>query len=402
MIHQFRISNFQSIREEVSIDFRVPGTSPELPCFRRSPSGSDTRIPSVIALFGHNGSGKTTLLRSLVLTLGFAANSYEQPGYINRFIPFLTAERANYPTRVEVYIDGKWLYSGNGEGFLYRYTLEIARAGDGISSINPVVAYEAIHVFPKGRPFRLLERHRGHPIYIAKELGVSQRDDRLMSVPQEASAISALGKMGVGPFSNLTQDIRNMSTNIAGPDPWRPDTDSIIRLYRDKPELLAAVSEKLQRFDLGINGLEIMPVSDKQSEMVFRHHGLAVPVMLNAESAGARHLAHMFPLLEYVLRTGGLAIMDSLDSDFHTELALEVLSWFRTEETNPNRAQLICSLHNPAILDDLEKEELYIVEKNSDGVTRIHGLREVRGLRRDVSLQKQYRGGYLGGLPVFG
>ena len=399
MIHQFRISNFQSIREEVSIDFRVPGTSPELPCFRRSPSRSDTRIPSVIALFGSNGSGKTTLLRSLVSTLGFAANSYERPGYVERFIPFLTVEKTNYPTRIEVYIDGKWLYSGNGDSFLYRYTLEIARD---ISLTSPVVAYEAIHVFPKGRPFRLLERHRDHPIYIAKELGVSQRDDRLMSVPPEASAISTLGKMGVGPFPRLAQDLRNTPTNIVGSDPWRPDTDSIIRLYRDKPELVAAVSEKLQRFDLGIDGLEIIPVSDKQSKMVFRHHGLAVPVVLHAESAGARHLAHIFPLLEYVLRTGGLAIMDSLDSDFHTELALEVLNWFRAEETNPNKAQLICSLHNPSILDDMEKEEIYIVEKDGDGVTRMYGLRDVRGLRRDVSLQKQYRGGYLGGLPVLG
>ncbi len=399
MIHQFRVSNFQSIREEISIDFRVPGTSPELPCFQRSPSRPEARIPSVVALFGSNGSGKTTLLRSLVLTLGFAANSYEQPGYIGRFIPFLTAERANYPTRVEAYIDGKWLPAGNGGSFLYRYTLEVARNG---GSAGPVVAYEAIHAFPKGRPFRLLERHPNHPIYIARELGISRKDDRLMSVPPGASAISALGKMGVGPFSGLVQDLRNMSTNIAGPDPWRPDTDSITRLYRDRPDLAAAVSEKLRRFDLGIDGLEIVPVSDKQSEMVFRHHGLTVPVMLHAESAGARHLAHMFPLLEYVLGTGGLAVMDSLDSDFHTELALEILNWFRVEETNPNKAQLICSLHNPSILDDLEKEEIYIVEKDVDGVTSAHGLRDVRGLRRDVSLQKQYRGGYLGGLPVFG
>ena len=400
MIHQFRVSNFQSIREEISVDFRVPGTSPELPYFRGSPSRPGARIPSVIALFGPNGSGKTTLLRSLVSTLGFAANSYEQPGYIGRFVPFLAAEKTNYPTRVEAYIDGKWFPLDNGGSFLYRYTLEVARDGSG--STGPVIAYEAIHVFPKGRPFRLIERHRNHPIYIATELGISRRDDRLMSVPPGASAISALGKMGVGPFPGLVRELLNMSTNIAGPDPWRPDTDSIVRLYRDRPGLAATVSEKLRRFDLGIDGLEIMPVSNEQSGMFFRHHGLDVPVALHAESAGARHLAHIFPLLEYVLGTGGVAVMDSLDSDFHTELALEILNWFRMEETNPNKAQLICSLHNPSILDDLQKEEVYIVEKGSDGVTRVHGLRDVRGLRRDVSLQKQYRGGYLGGLPVFG
>ena len=136
--------------------------------------------------------------------------------------------------------------------------------------------------------------------------------------------------------------------------------------------------------------------------MIFEHQGLDVPVVLEAESAGARNMARMFPLINYVLETGGLAIMDSLDSDFHTELVLEILSWFRRKETNPNNAQLICSLHNPAILDDLEKEEVYIVEKDRGGVTRAYGLRDVQGLRRGGSLQKQYRGGSLGGLPTFG
>ena len=403
MIHKFQVSNFQSIREEISLDFRIPGTTPELGCFRRNPYQPEIRLPSVIALFGPNGSGKTTLLRSLFTTMFFAANSYydSSSSMVNSFIPFLEQEMITRPTKIDLEIDAKWFRPNISDAdSLYRYVLEIDR--DPSSTANPGVKYESIYSFPKGRSRRLLEREPGKPIYVARELKVSPSDNRLSAVTPEASAISAFDRMGVEPFPKLAQDLRNISTNIVGADLWRPDTDAVIRAYRENPELVNKVSEKLQRFDLGIKNLKISQISDTQWTMIFEHQGLDVPVVLEAESAGARHLAHTFPQINYVLETGGLAIMDSLDSDFHTELVLEILNWFRREETNPNNAQLICSLHNPAILDDLEKEEVYIVEKDRGGVTRAYGLRNIQGLRRGGSLQKQYRGGSLGGLPTFG
>ncbi len=403
MIHKFQVSNFQSVREEISLDFRIPGTTPELDCFRRNPYQPEIRLPSVIAMFGPNGSGKTTLLRSLVATMSFAANSYYDSGSntVKSFIPFLEQEMITRPTRIGLEFDTKWFGPNIGDtGSLYRYVLEVHR--NGLNAANPGVKYESIYSFPKGRSRRLLEREPGKPIYVARELKVSPSDNRLSAVPSEASAISAFDRMGVEPFPKLAQDLRNISTNVAGADPWRPDTDAVIRAYRENPELVNKISEKLQRFDLGIEYLDISQISDAQWMMIFKHQGLDVPVVLEAESAGTRNLARIFPLINYVLETGGLAIMDSLDSDFHTELVLEILNWFRRKETNPNNAQLICSLHNPAILDDLEKEEVYIVEKDLGGVTRAYGLRNVQGLRRGGSLQKQYRSGSLGGLPTFG
>ena len=403
MIHKFQVSNFKSIREEISLDFRIPGTTPELGCFRRNPYQPDIRLPSVIALFGPNGSGKTTLLRSLVKTMFFAANSYYDSGssMVKSFVPFLEQEMITRPTRIELEMDAKWSRPNTSDtSSLYRYILEIGR--DDSSIANTRVKYESIYSFPRGRSRRLFEREPGKPIYVAKELKVSPSDNRLSAVPPEASAISAFARMGMEPFPNLALDLRNVSTNIVGADPWRPDTDAVIHAYRENPELVNKVSKRLQRFDLGIESLNISEVSDAQWMMIFKHQGLDVPVVLEAESAGTRNLARIFPLINHVLETGGLAIMDSLDSDFHTELVLEILNWFRRKETNPNNAQLICSLHNPAILDDLEKEEVYIVEKDHSGVTQAYGLRDIQGLRRGGSLQRQYRSGSLGGLPIFG
>ncbi|MCY4540847.1 MAG: hypothetical protein OXB95_00410 [Rhodobacteraceae bacterium] len=49
---------------------------------------------------------------------------------------------------------------------------------------------------------------------------------------------------------------------------------------------------------------------------------------------------------------------------------------------NKHDAQLICWLHNSAILDELEKEEMCIVEKGDDGATSCHCAADVKGLRR--------------------
>ena len=86
MIHTFSVSNYGSIRESVTLDLRIPGTAPDLACFRRSAARPDVRLPTVAVLMGPNGSGKTTLLRALV-ELGTDR---------------LVADRTGYPVAVPV------------------------------------------------------------------------------------------------------------------------------------------------------------------------------------------------------------------------------------------------------------------------------------------------------------
>ncbi len=403
MIHRFRVSNFQSIREDVTLDFRVPGTTPDLHCFRRSRSRPDVRLPTVVALVGPNGSGKTALLRAMIETIRFASSSYDRSsgGNIPTFIPFLAPDTKAAPTRVEVDFDARWLSSDTEEpDALLRYTLELER--DSSNIIPTRVAYEALHAFPKGRPRRILERRVDSAVYISREMGVRPRDDRLASIPPNASAISALAKMRVGSFPTIAADIDNSQTNIVGPDPLRLDTETVTNYYRDNQFLVEKVSDKLRRFDLGIESMRIAYLPDGKPLLTFAHCGLDSPVVLLQESAGTRHLVHTFPQLNFVLETGHLAIMDAFDSDFHTELLADIFGWFRHEETNRNKAQLICSIHNLSVLDDLEKEEMFVIEKSQDGATRAQAARNILGLRRNGNLQKQYRSGAMGGLPIFG
>ena len=402
MLHWIKVSNFRSIRDEVTLNFRVPRTSPERPWLRRPTSASDLRVPTVIALIGPNGSGKSACLRALTETIRFAAQSYGyDPGPIGSFVAFASEETLRKPTRVEVEFDAPWLLSEPNEANrVFRYTLELPRRMPDFSVY--AVGYEALHDFPRGRPRRLLERRMDRPVYVAKDMAIRPSDDRLASIPVNASVLSTLSRMGVEPFSAMVGGLERVRTNVTAIDPIRLADDTVTDYYRGNPEARKRLSEKLGRFDLGIENMDVEQRGNGKWSLVFSHSGLAATIPFVGESAGTRHIVHVFPDLDFALETGGLAVMDALDNDLHADLVDEILGWFRREDTNPGNAQLICSLHSLSVLDDLEKEEVFIVEKDEEGVTQTYGVRDVQGVRRSGDLRKLYRSGALGGLPSFG
>ncbi len=403
MLHKIQVANYQSIQENVTLDFRVPQTTPDEPCFRSTIPKADFRLPTVVVLVGPNGAGKSALLRALADTIRFVAHSYgNEAGFISGFPAFLTEETLARPTRIEVDFDATWLGTGNkSPRRQFRYILELARDGKNLYYPSRV-HYEALLDFPKGRPRRLVARHGNQTVYVAKDMAIKRGDDRLSHIPENASVFSTLARMGVETFSEIVMDLSAVQTNVTAIDPISLHTDIITQYYRDYPQVKDRISHQLQQFDLGIEKMDVLQSPDGKWFLSFRHDGLSVPVSIESESAGTRRVVHAFPTLNYALETGTLAVMDALDNDLHTELVVELLSWFRNQDTNPHGAQLICSLHNSLAFDILEKEEIFIVEKRHQGITRVFGMREVAGLRRRSNLQKQYRSGVLGGIPTFG
>ena len=124
------------------------------------------------------------------------------------------------------------------------------------------------------------------------------------------------------------------------------------------------------------------------------------PCVLNPVGQNACSICCLRSVLRSV--AAFLLFLDEIDGDLHVDIAGEILSWFRSQEVNPSGAQLFVSSHNVGLLDNLEKEEIFIVEKDSSGATRVHGAQDVQGLRRDTRLYPKYRAGVLGGIPKIG
>ena len=212
MIHKFSISNFHSVREEVVLDLRIPGTAPDLPRFRRSTAKPDIRLPSVVVLIGPNGSGKTTLLNALIVTATIAsfASPTERTNPINIFLPFFSRETRNEPTRFCLEFEMHW----QGEvRQLFRYELAVVRGITG--SNDPFFCYEALSHFPKGRPRRLFERGApGKPIYVSNEFGLKPGDDRLQAVRADTSVIATLSLLNVPLAMRIVKWMEEFSCDI--------------------------------------------------------------------------------------------------------------------------------------------------------------------------------------------
>lgn len=405
MIVSFSVSNYHSIREEVVLDLRIPGTAPDLPRFRRSESKPDIRLPSVVVLVGPNGSGKTTLLKALITTARIAssASPTEKNNPISSVEPFLSSETRGGPTRFSVEFEVDWLAPGEAKQ-LFHYELVVGRDDSGFGCH---FHYEALSYFPKGRPRRLFERgDPRQPIHVSGEFGLKSNDDRLKAVRADASVIATLALFNVPLAMRIVKDMQfvRRASNIAYQyhGKWEPSTETVIELLEQNPELRTWVEKHIQSSDLGIQGFYIGYGILGGKGVFFKHYGLDRSIDLYSESSGTKNLFHLLPQFYLALYRGIPAVLDEIDGDLHVDIADEVLNNFRSRETNPNDAQLFVTSHNVGLLDDLEKEEVFIVEKDGNGVTKVHGAQDVRGLRRDARLYPKYRAGVLGGLPKIG
>ena len=404
MILKFSASNYHSIREEVVLDLRIPGTAPDRPRFRRSESRPDIRLPSVVVLIGPNGSGKTTLLSALgaIAQIVSFASTAEENNPIKAIIPFLSHETMGEPTRFSVEFEADWLAPGKARQ-LFHYELALGREASGSECHS--FHSEALFYFPKGRPRRLFKRDGpGKPIYVSGEFGLKPHDDRLKAVRDDVSVIATLALLNVPLAMRIVDDMRRvlLSSNMAYRGKWEPQTETVIQLFERNPELRAWVGNHIQSSDLGIQGFDIRDTPFGGKAVFFEHHGLDAPVILHFESSGTKRLFHLLPQLGLALERGIPAVLDEIDGDLHVDIAGEVLDWFRSRETNPDNAQLFVTSHNVGLLDGLEKEELFIVEKDDNGATKVRGAQDVGGLRRDAGLYPKYRVGVLGGLPKIG
>ncbi len=400
MIHTFSVSNYGSIRDEVTLDLRIPGTAPDLACFRQSEAKPGVRLPSVAVLMGPNGSGKTTLLRALV-DLGRVVSSPTNPVHL---LPFLSNQARWEPTRFALEGEGNFLAPGETPQ-RFRYELVIARQATENGTAELFVSHEALVHFPRGRRRRLLERGApGAHIYVSRDLGLRARDDRLKGVEPNRSAMATLGLLNVpvaARFAAFMRDSLVSASNISGNETFTPDTSTVIGWLEAGQDARRWAEAQIQRSDLGIEDMEIADEFGVK-HIRFSHSGLDAPVVLHFESKGTRRLFHLLPLIKSALDVTGLAVLDEIDGDLHVDMLGEILSWFRSRESNPRNAQLLVSSHHVGLLDDLEKEEVFIVEKDDSGATRVYGAQDVQGLRRDVRLYSKYRAGVLGGLPRFG
>ena len=403
MIYKIEIENFLSIRDPQVLDLRVPANAPRdshrlASCWR----GSSERGPKVVAVFGANGAGKSNLLRALSFAAGFVTRSFASPpGSPILHLPFNDEVSLSTPTRLKFWLSGTNDPSAFGldgsEECPYCYELAIDN-GESRTVISEGIFYWPVAT---GRKTRLIERFEDGNVKASEAFALAGFKRALDSVLRpNASVISTLAQLNHPIAAGIVQSVQSVQSNIYI-EKVEPEDEDVLRGYADNPDLTARLNEEIQRIDVGVRALEVNRGTNGP-EVLFRHDKLAYPMPHIFESHGTRQFVKLFPLIEFSLETGSIAVIDELDAAIHSMLLPEIISWYYNPRRNPHDAQLWMSCQNASLLEHLSKDEIVLCEKDHLGGTELYTLNDVKGVRRDENYYRKYLGGSYGAVPRVG
>lgn len=100
--------------------------------------------------------------------------------------------------------------------------------------------------------------------------------------------------------------------------------------------------------------------------------------------------------------------VDNVDQALNPRLLKQMMRLIFEWLSNDNDSQMLCTAHNPAVLDSIDfsddKVRLYIVDRNKDGLTVANRFRVTKEMidisqEKNIPLSRMWTDGYLGGVP---
>ena len=124
------------------------------------------------------------------------------------------------------------------------------------------------------------------------------------------------------------------------------------------------------------------------------------------ESQGTRKLFNLIPNVIEAIATGGITIIDELDSKLHPKLLQQIIELYKNKNINTKNAQLIFTSHDLTTMSSkiFRRDEIWFACKNEEDVSEIYSLYDIRDengehIRANANFNKQYIEGRYGADP---
>jgi len=404
MLLSFRFKNHRSFRDEQQLNL-----TPVYDADSASEETGPEAVP-VVGIFGPNASGKSNVIRAFTYlrTMVHSSDRESEPGVGPRRHPFqLDPESAKEPSSyaIDLLLDGA--------RHTYGFTVDEER-----------IAEEWLYSYPYRRKRVIFER-TGQSFDWGEESGRS-RIRRLeeivaptalfLSVAARFDAHDAATGRSEETSSSmralyfwLQRRVRRVGSQSRDPFLLSPGSSHLV----DTEESRSAIMSLLRIADVG---LEDVFVSDSRNdssrnadrrEVMFRHRGSigGVALGLRDESSGTVRLLELAGRVIPVLDTGGLLLVDEIDSSLHPLLTAALIRLFQSPAANPGKAQLAFTTHDATLLgsidgdDVLRRDEVWFTSKGADGASELFPLAEFKPRRKGENREKRYLNGSYGAIP---
>jgi energy-coupling factor transporter ATP-binding protein EcfA2 len=419
MLISFAATNHRSILDRIELSL-VAETRPTgiSRAGLRVPGFEFDLVPAV-ALLGPNGSGKSNVLDALRFVSSAVADSQNtwRPEQPPPRTPFRLKDGPNQAlsSYEVVFAVG---------GAVYQYAFDVG---------SERIENETLDVFqngPRSRA-RLFERSSTQAgeveIHAGRRL-VGPRTAAVAATRPGSLFLSAAAQNNHKQLTPIWSWLAN-SYRYAGPsDTVGLEHQTHLAFLHGDDERKQRLREFLASADLGIAGVtvteEAMPEEDVSQirqmfavvapdkeltfegdwslpSVMFDHRGLVGRIELDRESAGTQAWYQWAGPVIDSLDSGEVLAADELDSHLNDQLASQIVMAFQSPETNRQAAQLLFTAQDPAVVTNagLGRDQLWIVEKSSEGSTELTPATDFRG-RREWDAGQAFRHGRYGGLPV--
>ena len=394
MLLEFSFANFLSFRDKVTISMVATALRDRKADIGDATFGigedSAISLNRCCTLFGANASGKSNVVKALAFFKWFTMNSSKDV-QAGEEIPVrnyaLSSVSAAEPSLFEIMLFA--------DGNTYRYgfevnTKEVCREWLYIKSDKK--RSKEIELF-----YRDGKRFETHPKFsIGKELADKNmvRDNALL-LSLAGQFNDSYAKTIMNWLNDTTIITANSETEI-----W-----AIALKAMENPETRNRMVEFSRYADLGIEDISLSELGVLTSHTQYDDEGRETASvtfsMKESESEGTvKYFSLAYPILD-TLEHGKRLIVDEFGSKLHTLLITRVISLFNTKAGNPNKAQLMVTLHDTNILNNslLRRDQIWFTQKNGRGESELYSLSDYK-VRSDASYEKDYLLGKYGATPI--
>ncbi len=412
MLIHFALSNHRSIRDRAELSMIAIDDRAAV----RRPEGFNQPVLTTAGIYGANASGKSNVLSAL--------------GWVSKAVrTSLRSWDEHIPRDPHRFGGGR----GSPSSFELGLVVEKVRYLYKVSVDDTHVISEELRSYPKGRP-RLLFSRVGETVDFRRGLAGARAVRELLG--PTTLLLSAAQRVGNPELRSVARFISSMTHVEQG---HRLFADELLRAWNDgrgertstldlidtpdpfpNQESLFADGDDESSNDLVLAllrfadptirsvGLQDVAPADNpwipgDMRLTFSHN--ANPdqpsIGFDEESAGTRTWFALIGPALGTLRLGGVLLLDEIDASLHPLLATRLLELFREPETNPRGAQLIFTGHDVLVLSQLNRDELWLTDKDTDGSTRLTPVSDFKSdmVRRFRPLHRAYLAGRFGAIP---
>lgn len=434
MLLEFRFQNYRSFRDETVLSMEATDAVALNSSLISWNTNKVKLLPSV-AIFGKNGGGKSNVIRAFWLAVQFI-RSAQRTQYSGAAIPIQPFRLDDYsfknPTTFSFVYTIFDHINPNGTKYWQKYWYTFSATGNKIvqeSLYHSPHGYKALVFSREGQEFKFTTKKSLRKL-IAETVSENQLFFSIASTMNDTDCIRAM------------QWFRNQITFSRD----YPDIPHQLLAYAENPDMLRAINSYAKAADLGISDVEFkinhiewpkdrlpdtLPDNIKMTLAQFaqalrkdvgsvdtemrevkattHHPGIKqsgehfnFQLTLDDESDGTRQLMALAPDIERSLQTGGVLLIDEIDTALHPLLVQYILSKFQSKRSNRNKAQLIFTTHDTELLsmELLRGDQLYFVDKDrNSGISELYSISDLDP-RTSENVQKSYLLGKYGAIPV--